>query len=316
MIRILIVFSYPGYIAVDYPYSSKPPATIGWSETATDMGFVAPSAYTSGDIICHRGAANAKLSAPVAAGGAVTMYWNTWDPSHHGPIVDYIASCGGDCATVDKSTLEFVKIAESGLISGATVPGVWATDNMMSNNNSWTITIPPTLAPGNYVLRHELIALHSADSRGGAQNFPQCVNLQVTGSGSATPSGTRGQSLYSETDPGIFYNIYLPSSKYTIPGPTLWSGGSSGPAAINNPSPAASVVGSPAIGSAPTTLVTSVITKATGSGVPSKAHTAHHGPSRTNLWSDDGDDEETDDEVESDSDGEYSEDSEDEECDE
>jgi hypothetical protein len=221
---------YTGYLVNQYPYQSDPPASIGWAETATDLGYVAPDAYASGDIICHRGATNAQLSASVAAGDVVTMFWNTWPESHHGPVIDYIASCDGDCKSVDKTTLEFVKIAESGLISDTTSPGTWASDNLISNNNSWAITIPSTLAPGNYVLRHEIIALHSAGSSDGAQNYPQCVNLEVTGSGTASPAGTLGESLYTETDAGILVNIYTTGLSYTIPGPTLWSGGSSGSA--------------------------------------------------------------------------------------
>jgi hypothetical protein len=308
---VLIFHSYGGYIAVDYPYEANPPATIGWAETATDMGFVAPAAYTSGDIVCHRGATNAKLTATIPAGGSVTMFWSTWDGSHHGPIVDYIASCKGDCSTVDKSTLEFVKIAEAGLRSDAT----WATDRMMSNNNSWTITIPSTLAPGNYVLRHELIALHSADTLGGAQNFPQCINLQVTGSGTDSPSGTLATSLYTPNDAGIYFNIYLPnpSLQYPIPGPALWTSGSSGtvkPAVADvQPATTTAVASSPSavdngmaasLYSVPTTFVTSVKATATGAGGAVQTDAAstgtwHKGDGHRGKWSSSEGDDETED---------------------
>jgi hypothetical protein len=33
-----------------------------------------------------------------------------------GPVITYLASCNGDCTTVDKTTLEFFKIEEEGLI--------------------------------------------------------------------------------------------------------------------------------------------------------------------------------------------------------
>ncbi|KUJ23830.1 uncharacterized protein LY89DRAFT_712823 [Mollisia scopiformis] len=252
---------YTGYLVTQYPYETDPPASIGWAETATDLGYVAPDAYASGDIICHKSATNAELSATVEAGKTVTMFWNTWPESHHGPVIDYMALCDGNCSTVDKTTLEFVKIAESGLISDTTSPGTWASDNLISNNNSWAITIPSTLTPGNYVLRHEIIALHSAGSTDGAQNYPQCINLEVTGSGTASPAGTLGESLYTETDPGILVNIYTTGLTYTIPGPTLWSGGSSGSttsvAAVASSTQAA-VVTSSASTSVPTTLATVV----------------------------------------------------------
>lgn len=38
---------------------------------------------------------------------------------------------------------------------------------------SWPVKIPSSLAPGNYVIRHEIIALHAAGSSNGAQNYPQ-----------------------------------------------------------------------------------------------------------------------------------------------
>ncbi|KAL4943177.1 glycosyl hydrolase family 61-domain-containing protein [Aspergillus oleicola] len=219
---------YGGYLVNNYPYNPSPPDTVGWSEDATDLGFVAPSAYTDADIICHKDAENAKISATVSAGGDVELQWTEWPESHKGPVIDYLASCNGDCTTVDKTTLEWVKISESGLIDGSSSPGTWASDNLISNNNSWTVTIPSSIASGNYVLRHEIIALHSAGSEDGAQNYPQCVNLEVTGGGSDSPSGTLGTALYTPTDDGILFNIYTTLDSYPIPGPTLYSGASSG----------------------------------------------------------------------------------------
>ena len=88
-------------------------------------------------------------------------------------LIDYLANCGGDCTTVDKTTLEWFKIDAQGLYDDTTVPGTWASDTLIANNNSWTVTIPSDIASGNYVLRHEIIALHSAGEADGAQNYPQ-----------------------------------------------------------------------------------------------------------------------------------------------
>jgi hypothetical protein len=97
---------------------------------------------------------------------------------------------------------------------------------LIANNNSWAVTIPSTIASGPYVLRHEIIALHGAENSDGAQNYPQCINIEVTGGGSDVPSGTLGEALYKETEPGILVNIYTTGLKYTIPGPALYTGGS------------------------------------------------------------------------------------------
>ncbi len=219
---------YGGYLVNNYPYNPSPPDVVGWSEQATDLGFVEPNSYTDPDIICHKDAENAQLSATVKAGGEVELQWTEWPESHHGPVIDYLASCNGDCATVDKTALEWFKISESGLVDGSSAPGTWASDDLIANNNSWTVTIPSSIAAGNYVLRHEIIALHSAGQENGAQNYPQCVNLKVTGGGSDKPSGTLGTELYTPSDEGIKFNIYAQLDSYPIPGPALYSGGSSG----------------------------------------------------------------------------------------
>lgn len=53
-----------------------------WSEAASDNGYVAPDAYATADIICHKDATNGLLNnATVAAGGTVTATWNTWPES-------------------------------------------------------------------------------------------------------------------------------------------------------------------------------------------------------------------------------------------
>lgn len=218
---------YGGYLVTQYPYESNPPDTIAWSETATDLGYVDGSSYASSDIICHKSAEPGAISAPVKAGGSVELQWTTWPESHHGPVITYLANCNGDCSTVDKTTLKFFKIDEGGLIDDTTVPGTWASDNLISNNNSRTVTIPSTIEAGNYVLRHEIIALHSAENTDGAQNYPQCLNLKVTGGGSDSPTGTLGTALYKDTDPGILVNIYQSLSSYTIPGPALYTGAAS-----------------------------------------------------------------------------------------
>ena len=142
-------------------------------------------------------------------------------------MISYLADCGDDCTTVDKTTLEFFKIDAVGLVDDSTVPGTWGDDELIENNNSWMVEIPTSIAPGNYVLRHEIIALHSAGTEGGAQNYPQCFNLKVTGSGTDSPAGTLGTELYNLDDPGILVNIYTSLSTYVIPGPTLYSGATS-----------------------------------------------------------------------------------------
>ncbi|KAL6884404.1 glycoside hydrolase family 61 protein [Trichoderma evansii] len=214
---------YEGYDPTSFPYEPTPPIVVGWTAADTDNGFVSPDAYQSPDIICHKNATNAGGHASVKAGDSVLFQWVPVPWPHPGPVVDYLANCNGDCETVDKTTLEFFKIDGIGLISGGD-PGNWGSDVLIANNNTWVVQIPKDLATGNYVLRHEIIALHSSEEVDGAQNYPQCFNLAVTGTGSLQPTGIPATELYHESDPGILFNIYTSPLTYTMPGPTVVSG--------------------------------------------------------------------------------------------
>ncbi|KAK3303392.1 glycoside hydrolase family 61 protein [Chaetomium strumarium] len=219
--------SYQGY-EPSMSYMPNPPKVVGWTASNQDNGFVAPDAFASGDIICHKSAKNAGGHAVVAAGDRIFIQWDTWPESHHGPVIDYLANCGdAGCETVDKTSLEFFKIDEVGLVDGTSAPGFWGSDQLIANNNSWLVEIPSNIKPGFYVLRHEIIALHSAGQANGAQNYPQCFNLQVTGSGTASPAGVLGTKLYTPTDKGILANIYTSPVTYEIPGPALIEGAAS-----------------------------------------------------------------------------------------
>ncbi|KAM3423274.1 AA9 family lytic polysaccharide monooxygenase [Cercospora zeina] len=204
-------------------YQGSKPNTAGWYANNQDNGFVEPSAFGNADIICHKGATPGTNSVPVAAGDTIDLQWNTWPDSHHGPVINYLAPVSGEFVSVDKSSLRFFKIKSGGLIDGSSPPGKWESDTLLANNFTGKVTIPSNIAPGNYVLRHEIIALHSAGQQNGAQSYPQCINLKVSGSGSAKPSGVAGTALYKANDAGILINIYQKLTSYTIPGPAAYS---------------------------------------------------------------------------------------------
>ncbi|PVH95596.1 lytic polysaccharide monooxygenase [Periconia macrospinosa] len=222
--------------------SAYPNTTPGWYTTNTGGGPVNPVDARNRPIICAPGGSNANFSAPVAPGTDVRVRWfqagQSWPRGHHGPIINYIAACNGPCSTVDMTTLKFVKISQKGWID-ATSPGNdnegnWATDELIANDGQWTIRIPSGLKAGEYVLRHELIALHVAFtstgpySATGAEFYPQCVSLKVTGSGTKTiTGGVDARTLYTGAEPGLTVNIHTsgPSHpNYVIPGPAIWSG--------------------------------------------------------------------------------------------
>jgi len=176
-----------------------------------------------------------------------------------------------------------VKVFEQGLISGTENAGIWAGDAILDTLYA-TITIPATLAPGDYLIRHELIAVHQANNpqctfipsttytllppltlhtlklTNQTQVYPECAQFTVTGSGTASPPASALVSFpgaYSSTDPGIAFNIDSDAAKkatsYPIPGPTVWNG-SGDPSGPTTTITSAAPVSSPP---SPTTLVTS-----------------------------------------------------------
>lgn len=202
-----------------FQYSSPAPEVIEWAcAECLDNGYVEPSMYGDATkIACHKDATAGAKVATVKAGGSIDIQWTTWPDSHKGPILDYLAKVD-DATAATSSDLQFFKIDQ------AAVDGdQWATDKLIANNQTWTVTIPSDIADGQYVLRHEIIALHSAGQENGAQNYPKCINIEVTGGGSAAPTATAADALYKADDAGITVNIYGDVSNYQIPGPALYS---------------------------------------------------------------------------------------------
>ncbi|KAI0026202.1 putative endo-1,4-beta-glucanase [Xylariomycetidae sp. FL0641] len=217
------------------------PLAVGWTTSALDQGYVNQTGYPTEEIICHRDAANARAHVRVAGGDVIHIQWNGWPQSHKGPVLDYLARCDGPCEKADKNALRFFKIAERGLLAGdgadddAPAGGYWASDQLIANNNSWAVAVPAEVQPGFYVLRTEIIALHNASHPLGAQNYPQCLNLQIMGNGTLAPAGLPGQALYDPRDPSMHLDIYAGLSEYRIPGPpSIWAAES---VALSHPTP-------------------------------------------------------------------------------
>jgi cellulase len=127
----------------------------------------------------------------------------------------------GDCSILTPSELRWTKISQDAVIS----PGYWVTDRLIENNFTTSTVLPRNLAPGNYVIRHEIVALHSAYGDNGAQLYPQCLNLRVGGKGSVKPtSGVEGTKLYKRDDKGLIFDIYSKPTTYPFPGPEVWTG--------------------------------------------------------------------------------------------
>ncbi len=102
--------------------------------------------------------------------------------------------------------------------------GVWGTDTVINNAGKHIIPLPACLEDGQYLLRAEMIALHGARAKAGAQLYMECSQLMITGgTGTAKPTTYSIPGIYSASDPGLLINIYPMRGEYTIPGPRPFS---------------------------------------------------------------------------------------------
>lgn len=188
---------------------------------------------TDANLVCNdKGGTAVSEFVSAAAGDTVSFEWfhNTRgddiiDGSHKGPINTYIAAF----TKTNGAGPNWSKIDEEGL-TGST----WAVTKLISNKGKKDVTIPADLAPGQYLLRQEIIALHEADvaestnSARGAQFYPSCVQMNITGTGTTVPDQKFDFNTgYTDKTPGIVFNIYNNPTSYPIPGPDVF-GGSSG----------------------------------------------------------------------------------------
>ncbi|KAI1643311.1 glycoside hydrolase family 61 protein [Daldinia loculata] len=157
----------------------------------------------------------------VAAGSTVGFTADA-SVSHPGTLQFYMAKvpAGQKADSWDGSGAVWFKIFSQGpniSPSGLTWPSQGATQV--------TTKIPSCIPAGDYLLRVEHIALHSAGSVGGAQTYISCAQLTVTGGGSKTPTNLVSfPGAYKATDPGILINIYYPvPTSYTAPGPAVFT---------------------------------------------------------------------------------------------
>ncbi|KAI1812778.1 carbohydrate-binding module family 1 protein [Poronia punctata] len=194
---------------------------------------------TSSDFVCNAGTSPASGKCAVQAGSTVTveMHQQPGDRScsseaiggdHHGPVQVYMAAVS-DAASADPTSASWFKVfADTWAPSGSGGAGdddYWGTKDMNNCCGRMDVKVPEDIAPGDYLLRAEVAALHVAGSSGGAQFYMTCYQLTVDGSGSATPEGVKFPGAYSASDPGILVNIHAALETYEAPGPTVYSGG-------------------------------------------------------------------------------------------
>ncbi|KAL7278180.1 hypothetical protein ACG7TL_008153 [Trametes sanguinea] len=198
------------------------------------------------NLSCGQNAQKAALVVPANPGSNVTFAW-----------------ASGNGGNFDASGAKWFKVDEAGKKSDGST---WVQQDIM-NGGTYSMTLPNNIAPGDYLIRHEIIALQLAVSMGGAEFYPSCTQVRVGGNGNGMPNATVSfPGAYSDSDPGIFDpNVYNPGSSYTFPGPPIASfvtDGGNG-AATNSSSGAAASVSSSSQASATTAVPSSAVASAT-----------------------------------------------------
>ncbi len=160
------------------------------------------------------GGTSATLNATVAPGDTIAAVWAQWTHSQ-GPILVWMYKCAGAFSSCDGSGSGWFKIDEAGfhgdgvkVFLDTEVGSGWDIAKLVGGNKQWTSTIPQGLAAGNYLIRHELIALHQANT---PQFYPECAQIVVTGSGTALPDASQKAAIpgyCKQTDPNIQVSIH------------------------------------------------------------------------------------------------------------
>jgi len=197
------------------------------------------------------------LVADANPGDVMTFTWKGADysdwPHNTGPLLAYMSNCGSvTCDQFDATQARWFKIFQVGRKDGS---ADWV-QQVLYEGRVGNVTIPSTLAPGNYLLRYEIIALHLATQIGMAEFYPACTQLRVGGNQTGQPDDSELVSFpgaYSDDDPGIYDpDVYDPSVQYVFPGPTIAAFVTGGSADSNSPSttnPTQTGFGSPTFGS-------------------------------------------------------------------
>jgi cellulase len=246
---------------------------------------------TSPDIVCNvNGGKAAPEFAKAAAGDEITFEWyhNTRgddiiDGSHKGPIITYVAPYTEN----DGTGAIWTKIAEDGYDGSE-----WAVDKLIKNKGKNTFTLPSALKAGKYIVRQEIIAHHESNvayntnSARGAQFYPSCAQVEVTGSGTAVPDEKFDFNKgYTYSDKGIVVDIYSFSGSYSIPGPAVWKGTSTGAGSSSETAPEAPAATSAAAEAPAPTPTFATVVRPSETAAPTEAPAAPVTPPKTGCSS-------------------------------
>jgi len=194
---------------------------------------------TSNDIRCNAGTTAVPKKCIIPSGSTVTveMHQQPGDRScgsqaiggaHWGPVAVYLSAVP-DVAAADGSTPWFKIFQDSWAAKpggGSSDDDYWGTKDLNSCCGRMDVPIPADIPSGDYLLRAEALALHTAGALKGAQFYVTCYQIAITGgNGTAKPETVLFPGAFKATDPGILVDIHSKLSTYIAPGPDVYSGG-------------------------------------------------------------------------------------------
>ncbi|KAI4604052.1 hypothetical protein KJ359_000179 [Pestalotiopsis sp. 9143b] len=174
---------------------------------------------TSNDIVCQQSGTTSNTIINANPGDKIGAWFqhiiggpqgandadNPIAKSHKGPVTAWLAKVD-NAATASKTGQKWFKVWED---TFDTSSKQWGVDHLIANNGWAYFNLPTCVAAGDYLLRVEILALHSAKTSKQAQFYMSCGQLRIGGSGSTTPSSTVSfPGAYKQDDPSILINIY------------------------------------------------------------------------------------------------------------
>lgn len=160
-----------------------------------------------------------------------------------------MASCGSTtCDKFDATGAKWFKIDQMGKKDANTWDQEDISQSLVFTVDSWPndytvqgdsldIVLPQDIAPGGYLVRHEvgtqiiralmvihinvqIIALHLAMTMGGAEFYPSCTQILIGGNGNTQPDSTLSfPGAYHDDDPGIYVPNVRRRRIFCIPKP-------------------------------------------------------------------------------------------------
>ncbi|KAG9126538.1 hypothetical protein FRC07_003079 [Ceratobasidium sp. 392] len=179
------------------------------------------------DMICGMGATPGSAVASAKPGDSLEYTWGNMVADDGrwihdtGPMMTYMTQVpqGKNATNFDGIGAKWFKIDQVGKKNNK-----WVQASLMTGATFKT-KIPETLADGDYLVRHEIIALHNAGSKGGVEFYPSCLQLRVQNSNAGKALVTASPTVsfpgaYTATDPGILVDVFSQApdgSEYKFP---------------------------------------------------------------------------------------------------